>query len=209
LGGKDLQAGGTWLGVNRSGVLVAVTNRSKTQKPEEHPKSRGLLCRELLEQGSWEAAEAELHRQWNTEQFAGFNLMLISGERGRIFSGEVELRGQPLTPGHHVVTNRDWDDPHDPRITRVRGLMETFQRKNPTLEDWIDHAKTSCGLGEKAGGDAVCIPCAKGWGTVSSSIIALTEDLARARYLHAGGSPAATPYQDYSPRLISLLEEHK
>jgi uncharacterized protein with NRDE domain len=206
LGGCDLLAGGTWLGVNAFGLIVAVTNRRKTPLPA-HPKSRGLLCRELLEQGSWKAAIEEFHCQWNAEKFAGFNLMLVSREQGRIFSAGDHLREQPLTPGLHAVTNRDWNDPDDKRIARVRELMAKFQRENPGVDDWLLHAKTICGLGEDVGGDAVCIPCRQGWGTVSSSIIALTDEPANARYLHAAGSPAVTAYDDYSPQLISQLEE--
>src|SRR3990172_7761338 len=46
--GIDRQAGGTWLGVNQFGLFCAVTNRRKARVPAE-PRSRGLLCRELLE----------------------------------------------------------------------------------------------------------------------------------------------------------------
>src|ERR1700693_6340250 len=45
--GVDPVAGGTWIGVNEHGVMVAVTNRLKTQVPA-YPRSRGLLARELL-----------------------------------------------------------------------------------------------------------------------------------------------------------------
>src|SRR5271166_2849729 len=45
--GIDKQAGGTWLGVNQFGLLVTVTNRARVRPPAE-PRSRGLLCRELL-----------------------------------------------------------------------------------------------------------------------------------------------------------------
>src|SRR5665213_1334345 len=45
--GLDPTAGGTWLGVNEHGVVAAVTNRVKEEKPE-HPRSRGLLVRDLL-----------------------------------------------------------------------------------------------------------------------------------------------------------------
>src|SRR5438105_10925965 len=45
--GTDPVAGGTWLGVNAHGVLVAVTNRRRTQIPSA-PRSRGLLVRNLL-----------------------------------------------------------------------------------------------------------------------------------------------------------------
>ena len=45
--GRDSRAGGTWLGVNEHGVLVAVTNRRKTNVPMP-ARSRGLLTREAL-----------------------------------------------------------------------------------------------------------------------------------------------------------------
>src|SRR5438270_6909928 len=53
--GTDPVAGGTWLGVNEHGVLIAVTNRLKSDLPQQ-PRSRGLLARELLASAS--AAEA-------------------------------------------------------------------------------------------------------------------------------------------------------
>ena len=45
--GNDKVAGGTWLGVNQFGLVAAVTNRARVRAPLE-PRSRGLLCRELL-----------------------------------------------------------------------------------------------------------------------------------------------------------------
>lgn len=47
VGGKDLQSGGTWLGVNDRGLFVAVTNR-RTPPREEDSLSRGLLALETL-----------------------------------------------------------------------------------------------------------------------------------------------------------------
>src|SRR6516165_4481813 len=53
--GVDPVAGGTWLGVNANSVLVAVTNRRKSEV-SARPRSRGLLTRELLSCPSAEAA---------------------------------------------------------------------------------------------------------------------------------------------------------
>lgn len=205
LGGRDLLAGGTWLGVNQSGLIAAVTNRAKNPKPGPL-KSRGRLCRELLEQDSLEAAEREFHRQWKRENFAGFNLLLIAPDRGIVISAGHSLTTEPIPPGRHAITNGDWNDPGDKRLTRTRRAMDAFPEDAETIDDWIELAKTHCGLGEETGNDAVCLPCDRGWGTVSSSIIALSNDPARSRYLHAAGSPAVVPYQDYSPLLVSLLK---
>ena len=45
--GRDLEAGGTWLGVNRHGLFVAVTNRGQPARTPES-RSRGLLALEAL-----------------------------------------------------------------------------------------------------------------------------------------------------------------
>jgi len=50
LAGRDLVAGGTWLGVNEFGLLVGVLNRPSVgeAEPLKPARSRGLLCRDLL-----------------------------------------------------------------------------------------------------------------------------------------------------------------
>src|SRR5262245_15314998 len=45
---RDLQAGGTWLGVNASGLFVGVTNRSAGPRDASR-RSRGLLVLDALE----------------------------------------------------------------------------------------------------------------------------------------------------------------
>ena len=51
LAGKDLLAGGTWLGVNEHGLLVGILNRRSNSEPDPltQTRSRGLLCLDLLE----------------------------------------------------------------------------------------------------------------------------------------------------------------
>ena len=45
--GIDKKSGGTWAGVNQHGMFVAVVNAPKRSVPFD-PRSRGLLCKELL-----------------------------------------------------------------------------------------------------------------------------------------------------------------
>ncbi len=51
LSGVDTKAGGTWLGVNQNGLFVGAANRPRMFVPAA-PKSRGLLCRDLLRANS-------------------------------------------------------------------------------------------------------------------------------------------------------------
>ena len=55
-GGKDLQAGGTWLGVNQYGLLAGLLNRHTPEPNDPARRSRGLLSLDALQTSS--AAEA-------------------------------------------------------------------------------------------------------------------------------------------------------
>ena len=71
LAGKDLVAGGTWLGCTRTGRFAALTNFSQDTDPAE-PKSRGSLVHDFL------ASEQSALAYANTiygPAYAGFNLL--------------------------------------------------------------------------------------------------------------------------------------
>src|SRR5215472_8209722 len=48
LGGRDLEAGGTWLGVTAAGRFAVVTNYREGLDPPKRPRSRGELPAEFL-----------------------------------------------------------------------------------------------------------------------------------------------------------------
>src|SRR5881409_2866861 len=48
VGGRDLTAGGTWLGVAETGVVAGILNRRTSTPPDASYRSRGLLCLDLL-----------------------------------------------------------------------------------------------------------------------------------------------------------------
>ena len=56
IGGRDLVAGGSWLTLSRSGLVVGVLNRRTETPPDPNLVSRGALCLELAATAS--AADA-------------------------------------------------------------------------------------------------------------------------------------------------------
>ena len=113
--GVDPVAGGTWFGVNARGVLVAVTNRAKSETPAR-PRSRGLLVRELLECPSAAAAVERAVRALEQNEYAGGNFLCADAERAVVLHAGDWLRIRPLPPGLHVLTNRDINDAGDFRV---------------------------------------------------------------------------------------------
>ncbi len=81
VGGRDLEAGGTWLAVHRRGRFAAVTNvRAPSLKVPAGAPSRGALVREALECDDLPAWLDRL-ASGDARHYAGFNLLAGDGER--------------------------------------------------------------------------------------------------------------------------------
>jgi uncharacterized protein with NRDE domain len=205
--GLDPVAGGTWLGVNAHGLLVAVTNRRRSHSPAQ-PRSRGLLVRDLLGCPSAhmavERASAELERG----RYAGCNLLCADAAAAVVLHAGDRLRVRPLAPGVHVLGNHDVDDPADVRIAYAAEQLSEGQtlRQPRHAAECVAALRRVCASTEPAAAP-VCFR-AERRGTVSSSILALPAELAAGIFLHAQGPPDRTPYGDRSDLLRELASAH-
>lgn len=204
IGGTDVRAGGTWLGVNEAGLLVAVTNRAKSNLPE-NVRSRGILCRELLEQPSLDAARKEFEREWRDHEFAGFNLLMFSGEEAIVLEAGDELRISSLKPGVHTIANRGLNEVGDPRVIRAQRLVEDMVVKTSKVDSWIAESQRILGLHEQGREPGLCHHRSVEWGTVCSTIVALTRQPAESKYFYAAGPPCETSFMEYSSQFASLI----
>jgi uncharacterized protein with NRDE domain len=197
--GLDPVAGGTWLGLNEHGVLVAVTNRPKSQPPDR-PRSRGLLARDLLNCASASAAIGTATRALDAGDYAGCNVVCADADSAAVLHAGDWLRVRPLPPGVHVLANRDANDASDPRV--MHALNWLGARHYGCSQQVVVALEELCGQ-RGDGGPAMCLRFPDR-GTVSSSIVAVRSPVASGTYLHAQGPPDATPYEDYSHLLRDL-----
>jgi uncharacterized protein with NRDE domain len=198
--GRDTLLGGTWLGVNQFGVLIAVTNRKKNPTPPA-PRSRGLLARELLACSSAKDAVELASRELSTNPYAGCNFLCVDAERAVVVQAGEWLRVKPLPPGLHLLTNFDVNDGHDPRLQYAWAWLS--ERGYRRADDCLAALRELCGQDGRDGAPAMCLR-GKGKGTVSSSLIALRDSLVSGVYLHAQGPPDETPYEDCSSLLWQM-----
>jgi uncharacterized protein with NRDE domain len=196
--GVDPLAGGTWFGVNQRGVLVAVTNRPKSEIPAP-PRSRGLLARDLLGCPTAAAAIDHAAQELGRDRYAGCNVVCADSENATVIHGGDWLRIRPLPPGLHVLTSHDVNDASDPRLGYA--LWWLSQRSYASAQECLAALEELCAQKGK-GAPPICVEGERS-GTVSSSLVALRNPLVRSNYLHAQGPPDRTPYTDYS----SLLQE--
>lgn len=120
--GRDLVAGGTWLGVSRGGRFAAVTNfREPVADATPGNRSRGMLPLAFLE--GTDTPEAYLKTLAPEQQeYGAFNLLVGDGETLWYMSN----RGsdpEPVPPGLHALSNGLLDTPW-PKTTRGRALLE-------------------------------------------------------------------------------------
>jgi uncharacterized protein with NRDE domain len=199
--GVDPVAGGTWLGVNERGVLIALTNRRKSEVPPQ-PRSRGLLVRDLLQQGSAEQAGAHATRELEQGKYAGCNVLCADSALAVVVHGGDWLRVRYLPPGIHVLTNSDVNDASDPRVAHALSWLEQHCYREVDSLVWA--LRQLCAQHEPDD-PPMCFRLADR-GTVSSTILALRPALAESLYLHAQGPPDRAPYADYSHLLRWLAE---
>jgi uncharacterized protein with NRDE domain len=199
VGGVDSLAGGTWFGVNQHGVVVAVTNRPKSEMPAQ-PRSRGLLARELLGDATAAAAAAHAARELERRCYAGCNILCADLQSAHVVHGGDWLRIRPLPPGLHVLTSHDVNDASDRRLGHA--LWWLGQRNYASAEECVLALEELCA--QRGNGDPPMCLHGERSGTVSSSVVVLRSPLAGSSYFHAQGPPDRTPYADYSHLLRQL-----
>ncbi|WP_084332534.1 NRDE family protein [Marinobacterium jannaschii] len=116
LAGRDLQQGGTWLGLSRQGRLAAVTNFRNGQR-EQDKRSRGDLTRSFL--CSALPAEDWIQRhQAEFDQYGGFNL-LLGDSQGLWYCSNRTPGYRKLEPGIYGMSNALLDTPW-PKLQQLK-----------------------------------------------------------------------------------------
>ena len=119
LGGRDLQAGGTWLAVHRNGKFAAVTNYRDADSSKRGKRSRGHLVSDFL-QGN--LTPTEYLRTLKGEDFAGFNLLVSDGQTLAYQSNRSETGGE-LAAGVYGLSNATLDTPWE-KVERSKNELQ-------------------------------------------------------------------------------------
>jgi uncharacterized protein with NRDE domain len=117
LGGRDLKAQGTWLGVARSGRFGVVTNYRDLQAPVEGAPSRGQLVPRFLT-GATSPKEFLDDLRGAAPRYSGFNL-LVGGTRALYYFSNRGPAPTALAPGVYGLSNHLLDTPW-PKLARTR-----------------------------------------------------------------------------------------
>ncbi len=204
--GLDELAGGSWLGINDSGVIAAVMNREGALGPAAGKRSRGEIVLEALDHA--DAAEAaRALAALDGAAYRPFNL-IVADNRDAFWlrhAGGATPEVLPVPTGVSMITARDLDDTSVARIALHLPRFREEEAPDPALGDWaawetLMASTETGGTGPRA---AVAIATrADGYGTLSGSLIALPAPrtapgiATRPVWRFCAGRPGTAPYQD-------------
>lgn len=214
VGGRDLVKGGTWMGVTRDGLFVAVTNQRTAQPADPTKRSRGELVMAALRLGERRAIAAMLG-QVDGREYNAFNLMWGDAQGVAVAyarEGVRQLEIEPVPQGVHVLPNDRLDSPGFPKVERAKALLAPYvqadfetlsgalqrtlaDRERPALEDVPDLPRPTM-LSKEMLREllALCIRT-PAYGTRSSTIVALEAGKV-SKYMYADGPPDETAFVD-------------
>jgi uncharacterized protein with NRDE domain len=184
--GRDLQGGGTWLGVTRDGRFAALTNiRAPAEKKPDAPTRGALVARYLTGQAGAREYVDEIAAE--ADRYNGFNLLVGDSTQLIWFTNRDSpdaRNGQPLAAGIYGLSNDALDSPW-PKVVRTKAQFASLLCQGAPEEAYFemlsDTARTThdCRL-PKTGVSlemerllsAVCIE-SPNYGTRSSTVVQL------------------------------------
>jgi len=114
LAGRDLESGGTWLGISEHGRFVVITNMRGFGPPAPGRRSRGALVTDLLDGA--DPSELPL------EPYNPCNLIAIEGDRARFLSNRPATLRTDLDAGLFGLSNGALDEPW-PKTLRLKSVL--------------------------------------------------------------------------------------
>ena len=132
LGGRDHEAGGTWLAVNEHGVVAGLTNRPAPEGRDPTRRSRGELPLALAQHPDAASAVKSFVARFRPTDYNPS--WLLVGDRRSLFVIDMTASDRPhatpLGPGVHILENKPFGAP-SAKVDYVRALLGDIARSEP------------------------------------------------------------------------------
>jgi uncharacterized protein with NRDE domain len=132
LAGRDLQSGGTWLGVGPGGRIAALTNYRDPRLPRNAATSRGDLAARFLDGGYPPDRFAEF-LQGNGHIYSPFTLLFGTAASLHVYSNVTGLMLE-VAAGVHALSNHQLDTPWPKVLAASRGLKSILEAEHAAAE---------------------------------------------------------------------------
>ncbi|MET0344140.1 MAG: NRDE family protein [Polyangiales bacterium] len=213
LGGRDLVAGGTWMGVTKMGLFVGVTNQRTFAPPDPTRRSRGQLVLGALALGDV-GAITSLVQGIDGRDYNGCNLMW--GDARALYVGYLRAQARieivEVADGVHVLPNDRLDSADFPKVARAQALIAPLvsapfealvhglervlaDDRLPALDEIASPPPASEVSRERLRQLAALCVRTESYGTRTSTVVAIGPEGTR-YFGYADGPPDRTPFVD-------------
>lgn len=116
--GRDLEAGGTWLGISEERRFAVVTNVADPAGPQPGKASRGALVADMLiGRGRYAAPESR-----DLDDFNPFNVIAVDNGKAALLSNRPTAMKRELEPGIYGLSNSMFKDSWA-KTDRIKSLL--------------------------------------------------------------------------------------
>lgn len=139
IGGKDLQAGGTWFAVQKQGRFALLTNFRDMLPATGLEISRGNLCKDFLLNPHLSAQDYLQQVANQGHLYQGFNLIIGQWQPEQkqfscyYYSNRSQQDPVALAPGHYVVSNHLLNTPW-PKSQRLLSALQTHVERQHAMD---------------------------------------------------------------------------
>lgn len=123
IAGRDLLAGGTWLGVTATGRCAVVTN-VRDPRAATDGQSRGLLVSDYLAAGN-DARDHGDALRLRAPAYRPFNLLVFDADTSVFTGNHPGVHQTWLQPGVHALSNANLDTPW-PKVCALRAHLQAW-----------------------------------------------------------------------------------
>ena len=203
--GKDMTAGGTWIGINDFGVVAAIMNRMNSLGPMDNKRSRGELVLDALDHAdASESLNAIIEIE--KDSYRGFNMFIADNLNAYWIKSDEKnsvIEYFNIPDGLSIITAYDRNDLNSKRIKTYLSKFALSVDPKPGRDEWQDW-EMLLGSTYSDNNDplsAMCVKTDMGFQTVSSTLIALPSfqpkmGSAKPVYKFANGSPDSASFME-------------
>jgi len=187
LAGRDVLAGGTWLGVDAAGRFAAVTNL-RGARPLVGKRSRGTLVADFL-RGDADAERYATTVASDADSYGAFNLLLC--DRETLWFVGTGSAPRALPAGVHALSNVepgvDWPKVRTAR-ERLASIVESAQPEDAIFEFLAERSPPVDGYDDRQISPFQLDPS---WGTRSSTLV-IADSVGHIRFVERSFDAAGT-----------------
>jgi uncharacterized protein with NRDE domain len=129
LAGRDLEAGGSWMGINQQGFLAALTNIRDPQQINPQARTRGELVSHYLQRPS---KDYQQQLENSRQHYNGYNLLYGHWQNLAVYNNQLNSL-ERLRPGYYGLSNANLNSPW-PKVNKGVKQLQAYCQNGHNIE---------------------------------------------------------------------------